>query len=76
VLLRTATKARLEFSARILAKEFEAVPHGLIASEIKATAARLLEHARFDDYVPVLTHRYVRDRLRNRALASALAQAA
>jgi len=76
MVLRAATKAKLEFSAKILAREFEAVPHGVIATEIEATAARLLENARFDEYVPVLTHRYVRERLQGPVVASTFAEAA
>ena len=69
MVLRAATKSKLEFSARILAREFEAVPRGVIAAEIEATAARLLENARFDEYIPVLTHRYVRERLQEPVVA-------
>ena len=76
MVLSAATKAKLEFSAKILAREFEAVPHGVIATEIEATAARLLESARFDEYVPVLTHRYVRERLQEPVVASTFAEAA
>jgi hypothetical protein len=76
MVFRAATKAKLELSTKILAREFKAVPHALIASEIEATAARLLEGARFDDFVPILTHRYVRDRLKDPVVTSALADAA
>jgi hypothetical protein len=76
MVLRAVTKQKLEFSTRMLAREFEAVPRGVIASEVEATAARLLENALFDEYVPILAHRYVRDRLRTPIIASALADAA
>jgi len=74
--LKAETKVKLERSVKILAGEFAAVPRPLIASEVEANAARLLESARFDDYVPILAHRYVRDRLREGLPALALADAA
>jgi hypothetical protein len=51
-------------------------PPAVIAAELDAAAMRLLEHARFDDYVPLLAHRYVREMLRNRESALAFAEAA
>jgi hypothetical protein len=76
VILRAATRSKIEHEAKMLALEFNAVPHALIAAEVEATAARLLEHARVDDYIPVLVYRYVREALRDRESALAVADAA
>jgi hypothetical protein len=76
VILRATTKSKIERETRTLALEFKAVPHALIAAEVEATATRLLEHARFDDYIPVLVYRYVREALRNRQSALAVSEAA
>jgi hypothetical protein len=76
MILKTTTRTKLEHSARALKTEFDAVPYAVIAADVEATARSLLERARFDDYVPILTHRYVRDRLRRAAAASTLADAA
>jgi hypothetical protein len=76
MILKTATKTKLEHISKMLATEFQAVPDGVIASDVDMTAARLLETASFDDYVPILTHRYVRARLRSAASAQELAKAA
>ena len=74
--LRAATKSKVEHAARALAAEFEAVPGAVIAAEVEATAIRLLEHAHFDDYVPTLAHRYVRERLRQGEFPPGIAEAA
>jgi hypothetical protein len=74
--LGAATKLKIEHAARALAAEFEAVPCAVIAAEVEATAIRLLEHARFDDYIPILAHRYVRERLRSDGLDPGFAEAA
>jgi hypothetical protein len=76
MIMKTTTVARLEHSTKMLASEFKTVPKAVIASEVEATAIRLLENARFDDFVPILTHRYVRNRLRQDASAPVLAEAA
>jgi hypothetical protein len=76
VTLRAATRSKIEHATRTLADEFDAVPHDFIAAELEATAMRLLERARFDDYVPLLAHRYVRETLRNRPPARGFAEAA
>jgi hypothetical protein len=76
MILKPATTTKLEHIARLLAEEFEAEPDSLITSEVEATAARLLESARFDDYVPILAHRYVRARLRSGSAAPTLVKAA
>ncbi len=62
--LTPATKAKLEQSKRMLEAEFNTVPHDQIEREIEAIATALVEEAHFDDYIPILAQRSVRDRLR------------
>ena len=76
MVLRAVTRSKIEHETKTLALEFKTVPHALIAAEVEATATRLLEHARFDDYIPVLVYRHVREALRNRESACALVEAA
>jgi hypothetical protein len=74
--MRAITRSKIEHATKTLALEFKGAPQSIIAAEVEATATRLLEHARFDDYIPVLVHRYVRERLRNREPVSAIVEAA
>jgi hypothetical protein len=76
VILRTTTKTKIEHETKTLAQEFRAVPHPIIAAEVEASAARLLEHARFDDYIPLLVYRHVREVLHDGESAVELAEAA
>jgi hypothetical protein len=76
VILRAATRSKIEHETKTLALEFKDVPRALIAAEVEATATRLLEHARFDDYIPVLVYRYVREALRNGESALSVVEAA
>jgi hypothetical protein len=76
MILTATTRTKLEHSAKMLAAEFDGVPQAVIAHQVDAAAALLLKTASFDDYIPVLTHRYVRQRLRNGASTPALAEAA
>ena len=60
------TDAGLDYVRRVLAREFQTLSHAEIVDETEAIAARLLATARFDDYIPLLVHRFARDRLRKR----------
>jgi hypothetical protein len=66
VILRATTRSKIENETKTLALEFKSVPRALIAAEVEATTSRLLEQARFDDYIPVLVYRYAREALRGR----------
>jgi len=74
--LTAKTRTRLEYMTRSLAYEFDSVPRPEVVREVDAIAGRLLDGARFDDYVPVLAHRYARVRLRKRVAVDSLAGAA
>jgi hypothetical protein len=76
VIIRTATRSKIEHETTTLTLEFKSVPHAVIAAEVEATALRLLEQARFDDYIPVLVYRYVRVALRDRESGFTVAEAA
>jgi hypothetical protein len=76
MILRAGTRSRIDHATRRLTTEFGDAPPALIGAAVEAVATRLLEHARFDDYVPVLVHRYVREALRDGELTVAVAAAA
>ena len=60
------TELRLIHSKRALEHEFENAAPGEIAHEIAVESQRLLSGARFDDYIPVLFHRFAREHLLER----------
>jgi hypothetical protein len=59
--LQPATKLKLEVGKERLAAEFTSVPEDEIAGAVDRVAVRLVDVARFDDFVPVLAERRVRD---------------
>lgn len=61
------TELRLIHSRQALEHEFEQAAPGEIAHEIAVESQRLLSAARFDDYIPVLVHRFAREHLLERA---------
>jgi hypothetical protein len=63
MILRASTRSKIEHETTMLAQEFTAVPQPIIMAQVEATAMRLLEHARFDDYIPLLVYRYVHEAL-------------
>jgi uncharacterized protein DUF3562 len=64
--LRTETKRKVEHGKVRLAVEFWTTPPAEIAKRVDDATHRLLEEAHFDDYVPVLAQRLVRDDLLDR----------
>jgi len=66
-LTATAYK-RLEHVPRALHSEFPAIPIEEIESDLEAHVRHLLEQAHFDDFVPLLARRAVREHLRRAAL--------
>jgi hypothetical protein len=55
---------RLERLPWDLHEEFPDVPFEAIEQDVRAGAEELVASARFNDFVPVLVHRAVRDQLR------------
>jgi hypothetical protein len=55
---------RLDRLPADLKAEFPHVPLDMIERDVKAGVHELVERARFHDFVPVLVHRTVRERLR------------
>lgn len=64
--LEPATQAKLDHNVSLLALEFRNVPMPEVAHEVESIAETLLENAHFDDYIPVLTHRFAREHFRER----------
>src|SRR4051812_18099044 len=52
-----------------LKAEFPHIPLDMIERDVKAGVHELVEQAKFHDFVPVLVHRTVRERLRASAVA-------
>jgi hypothetical protein len=61
--LKPETQTKLQHGKERLAAEFNTVPEQAIAKAVDGAAGRLLRLARFDDYIPMLAQRYVRDSL-------------
>jgi len=59
----TETQARLRRVQSELRREFPHLAEDRIDGVVQSVAARLLERARFDTFVPVLVHRGARERL-------------
>lgn len=59
-----ATRKKLEHLPGDLQREFPAVPLQRIHDVVETLASELLDAARFDDFVPLLTHRHAREHLR------------
>ena len=58
------TRSKLDYTKRILVREFNHLPHEEVVHEIETVTDSLLEAARFDHYIPILAHRFACDRLR------------
>ena len=76
MIVRAATRSKIEHETKTLAREFPGLPYAVVAAEVEATAGRLIEHARIDDYIPVLVYRYAREALSSGESAPAIAEAA
>jgi hypothetical protein len=63
--LNAEVARRLERLPRELQDEFPQVPLDSIARHVEDGARLLLREARFPDFVPLLVHRAVRERLRH-----------
>ena len=74
--LRPVTQAKLEHGARALVREFADLPREVVVYEVESVTRRLLEHARFDDYIPLLVYRFARERLCDHHAWPALPEAA
>jgi hypothetical protein len=69
----TDVARRLERLPEDLQAEFPDVGLETIQGDVETRARELLTGARFDDFVPVLVHRAVRESLRTRGTAEAAA---
>lgn len=65
--LTLTTKERIERLPHQLHAEFPEVPLALLEHDIEERARELLRSAHFDDFVPLLVRKTVRDRLHDSA---------
>ncbi len=73
---RPETRARIDFATKVLVKEFGHVSREQIVGEVETVAEALLRDARFDNYVPILAHRFARDHLQQLQAVEVVAEAA
>ena len=66
---RTDTEIKLEHVEKRLLAEFPDVQPEPVLQEAHVVEEQLLRRARFTDYVPVLVHRFMRERLLDRRRA-------
>jgi hypothetical protein len=64
--LRSETRSRLDYVGQALIHEFEMIPPALVLGEVDRATESLLAGATFDDFIPILAHRFAREQLRNR----------
>jgi hypothetical protein len=57
------TKAKLQHLPQRLSDEFPDISPADVETDVAEVSRVLLEHARFTDFVPLLTHRLVREHL-------------
>lgn len=62
--LTRETAKRIEQIPRTLRAEFPTVPLEAIEHDVEEQLGHLVANAHFDDFVPLLVHRAVRERLR------------
>jgi len=74
--MKPETRGKLETGTEILVQEFAALPRAEVVERVDAWTAVLLKAARFDDYIPILVHRFARQQLRERLDLGTLAEAA
>ncbi len=58
---------KLAHMKQLLDDEFDATPASRIAYDVEAETKRLLPEAHFDDYIPILVYRSVREHLLDEA---------
>ena len=59
----TDTEKKLDHVPERLIDEFPDVPEEPVERDVRAVADRLARRAKFTDFVPLLVHRFVRERL-------------
>ena len=68
------TRRKLEHVPDRLENEFPEEPPDRVEREVDVVSDELLRRARFPDYVPLLVHRFVRERLLDRGARRRSAQ--
>lgn len=57
------TRSKLEYTSRLLSAEFAQLPREDVVRELEVVSDALFAGAHFDDYIPILAHRFARERL-------------
>ena len=64
--LRPETRSRIDYIGQVLIREFDTIPAAVVLGEVDRATDALLAGAKFDEFVPILAHRFAREQLRNR----------
>jgi hypothetical protein len=64
--MQTATRRKLDHLPELLEDEFPGLPHETAVETVETISRDVLERATIEDFVPVLVHRFARERLIDR----------
>jgi hypothetical protein len=61
--MRPETRRKLDHVPGLLEDEFPDLPHAAAVQTVEAISSDLLANATIEDFVPVLVHRFARERI-------------
>ena len=64
--MRPDTRRKLDHVPELLEHEFPDLPHSAAVQTVETISSDILERATIEDFVPVLVHRYARERILDR----------
>jgi hypothetical protein len=67
--MRTDTRRKLDHLPALLEEEFPGLPHETAVETVEAISRDVLQRATIEDFVPVLVHRFARERVIGRRVA-------
>jgi hypothetical protein len=65
--MRPDTRRKLDHVPELLEDEFPGLPHDAAVETVETISSDLLALATIEDFVPVLVHRFARERILDRA---------
>jgi hypothetical protein len=67
--MRPETRRKLDHVPALLEDEFPGLPHAAAVEAVEAVSSDILARATIEDFVPVLVHRFARERILGRGAA-------
>jgi hypothetical protein len=64
--MRPETRRKLDHLPALLEDEFPGLPHAAVVQTVESISGALLARATIEDFVPVLVHRFARERILER----------